>query len=79
MSWSTGATLAQEIIQSAEEHLPNTPHEDLKVFFGELIHHFGEYDCDNLDECLGQSEAFDEAFKERYLQHWGTEYDLSHE
>lgn len=63
MSWSSGTYLLREVIRSIMT-LDNTPYEDLVHVFKYIIGDFRDADCDTMDECLGISDAFDEAYQE---------------
>lgn len=64
MGWSTGSRLMSEIIEMIEEHFPPIVGKD-ELFYN-LIKIFTEYDCDTLDECLGQSPSFDDALSKHH-------------
>lgn len=62
MGWSTGSSLMSDIISGIEE--TDLKH-DVKVeLYKILIEKFEDYDCDTLDECYDESEAFQEALFE---------------
>lgn len=65
MSWASGSRLLSAVVESITT-LENTPHEDLVHVFKYIIQDFRDFDCDTADECLGNSEAFDEAYYELY-------------
>lgn len=65
MSWASGSILLRNVIDSIET-LDNTAHEDLVHVFKYIIGDFKDADCDTVDECLGVSDAFDEAYYELY-------------
>jgi hypothetical protein len=61
MGWNTGADLMADIIELIEEH-GGTVHRT--ALYTELIKLFEDpYDCDVMDECLGQSPDFDAAYR----------------
>lgn len=64
MGWGSGSKLMSNVIDSVEETVLDT---DQKIaLFYKLIENFTDRDCDTLDECLGESKAFDRA----YRMHW---------
>ncbi len=65
MSWASGSQLLSQVRDSVMT-LDNTSHEDLVYVFKYIIQDFRDFDCDTVDECLGNSEAFDEAYDELY-------------
>jgi hypothetical protein len=67
MGWSNGAGLMAEIIEIVEEHFP--PITGKEELYYHMIKSFSDTDCDNLDECLGQSPSFDDALS-KYHSHF---------
>lgn len=60
MGWASGSSLFGGIIQDLRE----VTDEDTRVdIYKVLILNFEEFDCDTLDECLGEDNAFDRAWK----------------
>ena len=60
MGWASGSMLMSGVIDAIEDHVSGIYEEKVKLF-ERLINEFEEMDCDTLDECRGQSEAYDEA------------------
>jgi len=63
MSWTFGSNLLSHVRDSVMT-LDNTEHEDLVHVFKYIIEDFRNFDCGTIDECVGVSEAFDEAYNE---------------
>ncbi len=68
MGWSSGRALATKMIDLID-YLSDNEYEKVQVFH-DMINAFEDFDCDNLHECIGDSEAFDKAFQEMYPEHW---------
>lgn len=78
MGWASGSSMFGEIIEFLQETIED---EDVRkeIYLG-LIDIFENRDCDTLDECKGEDEAFDEAFEELHpsdedeedLDSWGA-------
>jgi hypothetical protein len=66
MSWSRGSEVCERIISIMEYLHDGFYGNGLEEAYDELIEVFEDFDCDTLHECLGQSEAFDTAYAERY-------------
>ena len=64
MGWSSGSGLLCQVIEIIEEHCH--PDTDKVTLFTELITEFEDYDCDTINECLGQSPSFDIAYEKLY-------------
>lgn len=64
MGWSSGSPLMSRVIEAVAEHVPNNKSK-LELFV-DLIEAFEDFDCDTLDECLGEDAMFDAAYKEVY-------------
>lgn len=64
MGWASGSSLFADVIPVIERYVPKKYREDVYL---ELIAAFTEYYWDTLDECLGKSKYYDEAYKEWYL------------
>jgi hypothetical protein len=62
MGWGRGSDLMEEIIPIVENLYVGSIGET--EAFKQLIELFEDYDCDNLIELEGISEAFDDALKE---------------
>ena len=61
MGWASGSELFYEVIKVIQEHVDNDQvRQDLYIG---LIHAFENYDCDTLDEVLGEDVAFDNAWE----------------
>lgn len=64
MGWSSGSRVFGDAIKAIK---PNVPDKDTrKKIYVKLIEAFEEADWDTLDECLGEDEAYDEIYNERY-------------
>lgn len=61
MAWSRGSDLMMEIIDVLKEHVPD--YELRQSIYKELIVLFEEWDCDTLEECLDEDEAFAEIYE----------------
>ncbi len=62
MGWGGGTRIAGDMIRSIEGKVP---HQYTRVdIYKDLIAALENADCDNLGECIGISDAFDEALKE---------------
>lgn len=64
MGWASGSRLMSSVIDVIAT---NVDDEETRVtlYLG-LIEVFEHFDCDTMDECLGNDDAFDEAYKEYY-------------
>lgn len=64
MSWALGSELFSEIIEIIKETIDDDSiREEL---YYKLIGCFENRDCDTLDECLNEDDAFDSAYNEFY-------------
>lgn len=64
MGWASGSELASKMI-----HVLERLHDGdiiLVEAMHDLIVYFEQQDCDNLYECIGESEFFDEAYYQMY-------------
>lgn len=75
MGWSKGSSLMSDIISHIEQ-IESLTHEDKVEIFKGMIVEFEDRDCDNLMECEGESEAFDEAY---FIIHPDHQEDLTEE
>lgn len=66
MGWSTGSMILSGIIKTIERNVEHPV--DRQEIYEDLIDIFEDYDCDTLDECLGESEEFDLVYKSMYTQ-----------
>ncbi len=66
MGWSTGSMILSGIIKTIERNVEHSV--DRQEIYEDLIDIFEDYDCDTLDECLGESEEFDLVYKSMYSQ-----------
>jgi len=62
MGWSGGTRIACDMIRSIEDNV-DLQYTRVKIY-KELIATLEDEDCDNLEECIGISDAFDEALEE---------------
>lgn len=72
MGWSSGSELASRMIAMIED-LGISSAQKLDAFY-EIINSFEDFDCDNLHECLGESETFDKAYKLLYKVRYKEDY-----
>lgn len=63
MGWSSGTRIFSEIMEVVKEHVDEATRKDI---YEQLIEIFQEADCDNLEECLGEDDVFDDVWKELY-------------
>jgi hypothetical protein len=64
VGWSSGSQLMFDIIEKASDIIDD---EDVRVqLYAHMIEMFENYDCDTLDECIGEDPAFDQAFNMLY-------------
>jgi hypothetical protein len=64
MGWSTGSRIMAEIIEEVKDLELNYYTEE--SLYSRLIDIFENWDCDTLDECLGEDAAFDEVYYSKY-------------
>lgn len=64
MGWARGSGLLSEIISVLQANVSDF--QDREDIYRELIGIFEGYDCDTIDECLGDDEAFDKAWEQLY-------------
>lgn len=62
MGWAGGSRLFSEVISAIQPEIENA--ETRKEIYKKLIDAFEEEDCDTLNECCGEDQAYDEAFEE---------------
>lgn len=62
MSFSTGSMIFDGIIDTLQSHVSDF--ETRVAIYRDLIEVFKDFDCDNLDECVGRDKAFDKALNE---------------
>lgn len=73
MGWSSGSSLFSDIIIALNE---KDLEEDVrKKVYESLIPSFEEMDCDTLEECMGEDDAFDEAYKELHPTYFEDDKD----
>lgn len=64
MGWASGSRLMTNLIESVKNSVDDF---DSRVeLYLQMIKNFEDADCDTLDECLGEDEAFDEAWKRAF-------------
>jgi hypothetical protein len=64
MGWSRGSDIMSDlisIIRNLEIH-----HTEAVDVYGQMIDILEHADCDTLEDCLGEDEAYDEAFFNKY-------------
>ena len=64
MGWASGSRLMSDLIESVKNNVDNF--ESRVDLYLEMIKNFEDADCDTLDECLGEDEAYDEAWKRSF-------------
>lgn len=64
MGWASGSRLMSDLIESVKNNVDNF--ESRVDLYLEMIKNFEDADCDTLDECLGEDEAFDEAWNRSF-------------
>lgn len=62
MGWASGSRVFGEIIEILRDNVPED--KIRKDIYSKLIDVFCEMDCDTLDECVGDDDAYDEAYFE---------------
>ena len=62
MSWKSGSSLADSIIDAIEAEVPDF--ETRKRIYKPIIEAFEDHDCDTLDGCEDEDGAFNETLKE---------------
>lgn len=62
MGWASGSSLMSDVIASVKKEVRDKDART-RLYIG-LIEAFEEHDCDTLEECLGEDDAFDVALKE---------------
>lgn len=70
MGWASGSRLATQLIAAIKEHVED---DDVrKDVYIDMINALEDFDCDTLDECMGEDPQFDEALYEVH-PHWRDE------
>ena len=64
MGWAGGSRLMSDLIESVKNNVDNF--ESRVDLYPEMIKNFEDADCDTLDECLGEDEAFGEAWNRSF-------------
>ena len=64
MGWSRGSQLLEEIIVVLAEAIPDP--EVKESVYNELIDMFEDFDCDTINECVGEDPIFDKVYYEKY-------------
>ena len=67
MGWSSGSGLLSNIIETIKKNVDDT--ETREVLYRDIAEAFMDYDCDNLDECMGIDNVFDDYLKENGWEH----------
>ncbi len=62
MSWSRGSGIFTEIIEALND--ADVDDSQREKIYTSLIEIFEDFDCDTLDECLGDDPVFDRVFKQ---------------
>lgn len=71
MGWSSGSRLFNDVIDAMMNHVPDE--ESRQAVYVELINAFEDFDCDTLDECVGEDDAFDSAIKDVHPEWYDEE------
>jgi hypothetical protein len=64
MSWSRGSSLFSEVIEVIKNHVKDDNARESMYY--DLIEAFESFDCDTLNECLGEDPIFDKVYNEIY-------------
>lgn len=72
MGWASGSAAMNDIIGKMLDAFPGDD-EVRKKIYDILVETFTELDCDTLDECLGEDEAFDSVYREFYPEDAGLD------
>lgn len=64
MGWASGSRLLNNVIDVVATNVDDAD-ERVAIYLG-LIEAFEDFDCDTIDECLGNDDSFDEAYEEYY-------------
>lgn len=59
MGWASGSLVMEKVIHAVEK--TSLDEEEKVCLYLKLIDAFEDADCDTLDECVGESDAFDSA------------------
>jgi hypothetical protein len=62
MGWGSGSQVMGELIDSLKRHVPDD--EAREAVYVDMINALQDMDCDTLQECEGEDEAFDNALRE---------------
>lgn len=73
MGWSSGSLLFSNIIELLQKHVPDE--EARQAVYVQLIDAFEDFDCDTLQECEGEDEAFDSAIRDVHPDWYEDEED----
>lgn len=64
MGWSSGTSLFEDLINTLMKNVHDD--EDRKAIYLDMIEAFEAHDWDNLDECVGIDNVYDEIYEERF-------------
>jgi len=64
MAWNTGSQILDQIIEQLVDS--EVSYDDRKIVYEILLEVFEDFDAKNIDECLENDKAFDEAYYEKY-------------
>lgn len=76
MGWSSGSLIFRDLINTLVD--AEIEDEVRSQIYESMIQTFEDYDCDNLDECLGKDKVFDDVFKElnpEYFEYFEDDED----
>ena len=64
MGWASGSTTFSQIIAAVKPEVANK--DARKRIYLPIIEAFEDQDWDTMDECVGEDEAYDEIYAEKY-------------
>lgn len=74
MGWSSGTRLFVSIMDSIKDRVDVDTREEI---YYDIIEAFEDFDCDELQECMGDDPAFDKVFKEIHPEYFEEEENYS--
>lgn len=73
MSWSKGSMLMSEMIEIIDAEVSNNTVKE--KLYDSFIDIFEGFDCDTLNECLGEDASFDKVYTKKYPEEELLDYD----
>jgi predicted lipid-binding transport protein (Tim44 family) len=73
MGWASGSQLMSEVIAAIADKMDD--HDTKVEIFESIIEAFEDADCDTLQECLDEDDAFDEALKNIHPDWFDEDYE----